>query len=83
MTIHVPAPTPENMDNEEEIKIIVPQTDLFETMDIPDLCDNKDNCVNDKNYQGCFLSLLKRKEIVRMDSKYLIKVIFSSQSFFI
>ena len=74
VTIQIPAPTAENLDNEEEIHITVPQTDLFETMEIPDLCENKDNCVNDRSL-GCFLSLLKRKEIVRMDSKYLIKVI--------
>lgn len=74
MTIHVPAPTPENMENEEVINIIVPQTDLFETMNIPDFCENKDNCINDKNNTVCFLSLIRRKEIVRMDSKYLIKV---------
>lgn len=34
---------------------------------------NKDNCVIQRN-EGCFLALLKRKEIVRMDSKYLIQI---------
>jgi hypothetical protein len=54
-------------------QVVVPQTDLFEVIDIPDFCRNFDDCVT-KQMNGCFLSLLKRKEIVRMDSKYLIQI---------
>lgn len=58
---------------DQPLEIKVAQTDLFEVAPIPDFCFNKDNCVV-KRSEGCFLSLLKRKEIVRMDSKYLIQI---------
>lgn len=66
--------------NDEEVavkadptEVRVALTDLFEISPIPDFCLNKDNCVM-KRADGCFLSLVKRKEIVRMDSKYLIQI---------
>lgn len=58
---------------EGPLEVRIPQTDLFEASPIPDFCLNKDNCVMQRN-EGCFLSLLKRREIVRMDSKYLIQI---------
>lgn len=44
---------------------------MFEAIDIPDLCLYQDKCINLKDY-GCFLSLIKRKHIIRLDEKYLI-----------
>lgn len=58
---------------DEPREVQVPLTDVFENSPIPDFCLNKDNCVM-KRADGCFLALLKRKEIVRMDSKYLIQI---------
>lgn len=70
----------EEEEDEEEVKtkvdpreVITPETDIFEVSPIPDFCLNKDNCIMNRS-EGCFLSLLKRKEIVRMDSKYLIQI---------
>lgn len=57
----------------EPLEVRVPQTDLFELLPIPDFCQNRDNCVM-KRSEGCFLSLLRRKDIIRMDSKYLIQI---------
>ena len=62
---------PNTKDQPREVR--VPQTDLYENSPIPDFCKNKDNCIM-KRSDGCFLSLLKRREIVRMDSKYLIQI---------
>lgn len=58
---------------DQPLEVRVAQTDLFEVSPIPDFCTNKDNCIA-KRSEGCFLSLLKRREIVRMDSKYLIQI---------
>lgn len=75
----VPTPNPsaavvdETAPKDEPLEVIVPQTDLFEMSAIPDFCLNKDNCVA-KGSEGCFLSLLRRRDIVRMDSKYLIQI---------
>lgn len=58
---------------DEVLEVKVPDTDHFENCQLPDFCLNKDNCVI-QNSEGCFLSLIRRKEIVRMDSKYLIQI---------
>lgn len=58
---------------DEPLEVRVPQTDIFESTPIPDFCLNKDNCVMNRS-EGCFLSLIRRREIVRMDSKYLIQI---------
>lgn len=58
---------------DEPLEVRVPDTDIFEVCQLPDFCLNKDNCVAEGK-DGCFLSLLRRKEIIRMDSKYLIQV---------
>lgn len=55
------------------VEVRVPPTDIFEVSPIPDFCLNKDNCIENRS-EGCFLSLIRRKEIVRMDSKYLIQI---------
>lgn len=53
--------------------INVPPTDLFEIADLPDICLHQDQCLLLKDH-GCFLSLMRRKEITKFDSKYLIKM---------
>lgn len=49
----------------------IPKTDLFETVAIPDVCAYQDNCARFAE-SGCFLSLIKRKRVTRLDEKYLI-----------
>lgn len=58
---------------DEPLEVKVPDTDIFEVCQLPDFCLNKDNCVAEGK-EGCFLSLIRRKEIIRMDSKYLIQI---------
>jgi hypothetical protein len=58
---------------EDYAKVVVPNTDLFESVKLPDLCKNRDKCLNLAT-QGCYIALMQRKEIVRLDSKYLIKM---------
>ncbi|EAT35325.1 AAEL012498-PA [Aedes aegypti] len=57
--------------SEEEIE--VPLSDQFETADLPDFCPNRDACL-DFEEDGVFLSLIKRKEVIQLNSKYLIKI---------
>lgn len=49
----------------------IPKTDLFEVVPVPDVCTYQDQCVQFGD-TGCFLSLIKRKRVTRMDEKYLI-----------
>ncbi|XP_058457188.1 uncharacterized protein LOC131434471 isoform X2 [Malaya genurostris] len=51
----------------------VPLSDQFETIEIPDFCPYRDSCLSFAD-DGLFLSLIKRKEVIRLDSKYLIKI---------
>ncbi|GAB0093934.1 Ubiquitin-protein ligase E3A, N-terminal zinc-binding domain [Sergentomyia squamirostris] len=51
----------------------VPPTDIFEIVDLPDICLNRDQCLNLEEH-GSYLALARRKEITRFDSKYLIKM---------
>ncbi|XP_055694802.1 uncharacterized protein LOC129796701 isoform X2 [Lutzomyia longipalpis] len=51
----------------------IPLTDIFEVVDLPDICLNRDECLNLEEH-GSYLALVKRKEITRFDSKYLIKM---------
>ncbi|XP_059608104.1 uncharacterized protein LOC132255948 [Phlebotomus argentipes] len=51
----------------------VPPTDIFEIVDLPDICLNRDQCLSLEEH-GSYLALAKRKEITRFDSKYLIKM---------
>lgn len=60
-------------DEEANRPIIIPPTDVFEIVDLPDVCINQDQCLDLKDH-GCFLSLFKRKEVTKFDSKYLIKM---------
>lgn len=63
----------DSLADEEFANIEVPPTDIFETMELPDVCENRDGCL-DFHELGCYLTLIKRKEIVHLDSKYLIKI---------
>lgn len=49
----------------------IPKTDLFEIVKIPDMCIYQNKCFEEKS-AGCFLSLIKRKKITRLDEKHLI-----------
>ncbi|XP_034240186.1 uncharacterized protein LOC117644684 [Thrips palmi] len=51
----------------------VPACDLFEIGHLPDMCPHSDSCLS-MGEEGCFLALIKRKEIVRMDANYMIKM---------
>ncbi|KAF6215960.1 hypothetical protein GE061_000297 [Apolygus lucorum] len=57
----------------EEVVIQVPLCDLYEVSPIPDLCPKAANCVL-LNREGVYLALLKRKEITRLDPKYMISM---------
>uniref|UniRef100_A0AAG5DSX7 Uncharacterized protein n=1 Tax=Anopheles atroparvus TaxID=41427 RepID=A0AAG5DSX7_ANOAO len=57
--------------SEEEVN--VPPTDQFEVVELPDFCPQQDGCL-DFRESGVFLALIKRKEVIRLDSKYLIKI---------
>lgn len=62
--------TEETDGSEEDVKL--PDIDEFICIDIPDLCKNQDNCI--KNiHNDCFLSLMQRKKITRLNAKYLIQ----------
>lgn len=52
-------------------QVKVPKTDIFESIEIPDMCLYQNKCMEDKS-AGCFLSLVKRKKITRLDEKHLI-----------
>jgi hypothetical protein len=58
---------------DESLVVNVPATDQFEVTSLPDVCLNQDACL-DFAENGVFLSLIKRKDIVRLDSKYMIKI---------
>lgn len=51
--------------------IKVPKTDIFEMIEIPDMCMYQNKCIESKS-AGCFLSLIKRRKITRLDEKHLI-----------
>ncbi|XP_061398455.1 uncharacterized protein LOC133334175, partial [Musca vetustissima] len=61
----------ENPDINNEVT--VPEIDEFICVDIPDVCKNQDKCLK-QSENGCFLSLLQRKQITRLNAKYLIKM---------
>lgn len=49
----------------------VPKTDLFEQIAVPDVCKYQNDCLNLKSI-GCYLSLLKRRTVTRLNEKHLI-----------
>lgn len=62
-----------NVDLKDENQVCLPDVDEFIAVDIPDVCKNRDNCLK-YNETGCFLSLVQRKQITRLNAKYLIKM---------
>ncbi|XP_050678248.1 uncharacterized protein LOC126974707 isoform X2 [Leptidea sinapis] len=53
--------------------VCVPECDLFEIQTLPNLGNGLDiNYILDRD--GCYLGLIQRKEITRLDAKYMIKV---------
>ncbi|RVE42901.1 hypothetical protein evm_012456 [Chilo suppressalis] len=53
--------------------IVVPDCDLFEMTTLPNLGNGLDiNYILDRD--GCYLGLIQRKEITRLDAKYMIRV---------
>ncbi|XP_019865526.1 uncharacterized protein LOC109594730 isoform X2 [Aethina tumida] len=51
----------------------VPDTDIFDVPELPNLCPSQTKCANSPAC-GCFLSYIKRKEIIRLDDKYMIQM---------
>ncbi|XP_044758073.1 uncharacterized protein LOC123316146 isoform X2 [Coccinella septempunctata] len=49
----------------------VPETDLFDTPDLPCLCPEETNC---KMENGCYLALIQRKKVLKLDNKYMIQM---------
>ncbi|XP_047519296.1 uncharacterized protein LOC125059120 isoform X1 [Pieris napi] len=53
--------------------VFVPSCDLFEIQDLPNLGNGLDiNYILDRD--GCYLGLIQRKEITRLDAKFMIRV---------
>uniref|UniRef100_A0A1I8NHC1 Uncharacterized protein n=1 Tax=Musca domestica TaxID=7370 RepID=A0A1I8NHC1_MUSDO len=52
---------------------VLPDMDEFISVDIPDVCKNQDKCIQHCD-NGCFLSLVQRRQITRLNAKYLIKM---------
>ncbi|BES89915.1 Hypothetical protein NTJ_02722 [Nesidiocoris tenuis] len=57
----------------EEAVVQVPMCDLYEVAELPDLCPNEAGCAL-IHESGVYLALLKRKEITRLDPKYMISM---------
>ncbi|RZF46255.1 hypothetical protein LSTR_LSTR013332 [Laodelphax striatellus] len=57
----------------EEITINVPACDLFELSPLPDLCPHRDECLKLEE-EGTYIAVIKRKEITRLDPKYMIEM---------
>ncbi|XP_047023657.1 uncharacterized protein LOC124632743 [Helicoverpa zea] len=53
--------------------VVVPSCDLFEIRNLPNLGNGLDiNYILDRD--GCYLGLIQRKEITRLDAKFMIRV---------
>lgn len=63
--------------SEREEKILenikVPDTDLFDSPSLPSLCPSEISCVKPEK-EGCYLALLQRKQVIRLDDKYMIQM---------
>ncbi|XP_073967356.1 uncharacterized protein [Choristoneura fumiferana] len=67
-----PNPMPKDPDRDNP-DIHVPNSDLFEIQTLPTLGNGLDiNYILDRD--GCYLGLIQRKEITRLDAKYMIQV---------
>ncbi|XP_063375055.1 uncharacterized protein LOC134662714 [Cydia amplana] len=59
--------------NDDNPDVYVPNCDLFEIQTLPNLGNGLDiNYILDRD--GCYLGLIQRKEITRLDAKYMIQV---------
>ncbi|XP_039745917.1 uncharacterized protein LOC120623765 isoform X2 [Pararge aegeria] len=65
-------PIPRDPDKDSP-DVYVPECDLFEMQTLPGLGNGLDiNYILDRD--GCYLGLIQRKEITRLDAKYMIRV---------
>ncbi|XP_045763931.1 uncharacterized protein LOC123866417 isoform X2 [Maniola jurtina] len=65
-------PVPRDPDKDSP-NVFVPECDLFEIQTLPSLGNGLDiNYILDRD--GCYLGLIQRKEITRLDAKYMIRV---------
>ncbi|RZC38122.1 methyltransferase NSUN7, partial [Asbolus verrucosus] len=64
-----------SMDSDDKLfeNIIVPETDIFDVPDLPHLCPSENSCINYVK-EGCYLALLQRKQVIRLDNKYMIQM---------
>ncbi|XP_041973154.1 uncharacterized protein LOC121728899 [Aricia agestis] len=70
--MHADDPIPHDPDKDCP-NVFVPDTDLFEIHQLPHLNNGVDiHNILDKD--GCYLGLIQRKEITRLDAKYMIRV---------
>ncbi|CAH1971251.1 unnamed protein product [Acanthoscelides obtectus] len=53
-------------------KVQVPDTDVFDTSSLPRLCPSQ-KCRNFEK-EGCYLALIQRKQVIRLDDKYMIQM---------
>ncbi|KAF5286182.1 hypothetical protein FQR65_LT12940 [Abscondita terminalis] len=53
--------------------VMVPNCDLFDLPSLPNLCPNQNNCLNLVE-EGCYLALIQRKELTKLDNKYMIEM---------
>ncbi|XP_050312514.1 uncharacterized protein LOC126747764 isoform X2 [Anthonomus grandis grandis] len=62
-------------DSKEKVleSLQVPDTDIFVSPDLTSLCPSENPCINFKK-EGCYLALLQRKEVIRLDDKYMIQM---------
>ncbi|XP_072390676.1 uncharacterized protein [Diabrotica undecimpunctata] len=65
--------TPESAESFLE-KVTVPDTDIFNNCNLPMLCPSESCKGFQKEVCGCYLALLQRKEIIRLDDKYMIQM---------
>ncbi|XP_075235079.1 uncharacterized protein LOC142332517 [Lycorma delicatula] len=74
-----PSQVQQSTDDTEELSfrstpsISVPPCDLFELASLPDLCPESDYCL-DTEAHGTYVAVIKRKEITRLDPKYMIQM---------
>uniref|UniRef100_A0A1A9WQ06 SAM-dependent MTase RsmB/NOP-type domain-containing protein n=1 Tax=Glossina brevipalpis TaxID=37001 RepID=A0A1A9WQ06_9MUSC len=57
----------------ESESVEIPDVDEFVCVDVPNMCKNRDNCLQSR-LTGCFLSILRRKNITKLNAKFLIRM---------
>lgn len=72
---HVLENSPEGDETEFFLdKINIPDTDIFDNCQLPILCPSETCKGFRKEVCGCYLALLQRKEIIRLDDNYMIQM---------